>query len=87
MTARFEFTLPTGASIVGPVRGAGGFISSEKRLLAAERCARAGHPTGLYEPKRGHVAVYPDYSAKSDGDPEIVSLTTSIWRRLPKEAQ
>lgn len=87
MAARFEFQLATGASVVGPVRGAGGFISTEARLLAAERNARSGRPTGLYEPRPGCVAVYPRYSAAGDGEPEIVSLTETEWRLVPQEVQ
>jgi hypothetical protein len=80
VTARFSFTLPDGSTVVGPVRGAGGFVSSELRMLAAERCARIGRPTGIYEPRPGFVAVYPDFSARDDGAPVFVKLASASWR-------
>ena len=84
MTMRFEFTLDDGAArVTGPVRGAGGMVRSALDLDAATRLARIGRRHGLYEPQPGTVAVYPDYSAASDGPPYVVSLLTSTWRQVP----
>ena len=47
---------------------------SLKRLRKAIDWAERGDPTGLYEPKPGHVAVYPDYCAKTDGRKVVVKL-------------
>jgi hypothetical protein len=79
LTKRFTFTLAGGETITGPVKGAGGFINTLARLNAAARMAAQGRETGMYEPKPGHVAVYPDFCAWSDGRAVTVSLLTSTW--------
>ena len=63
---RYRITFPDGSGVVGAVHGAGGLLDGMpglKRLWAAARGARHG----CYEPKPGHVLVYPDFSAASNG--------------------
>jgi hypothetical protein len=85
---RFKATLPNGRSIVGPIQGAGGrlgnnllhsgqaqaAISAMSGLLRAKKRALEGRPTGLHEPLRGHVAMYPDECAEYAGEPVLVPL-------------
>ena len=77
---RFEFTDVCGFTFLGPVQGAGGFVSAPARLERATRLARDGRPTGLYEPRPGCVAVFTRYSNESNGAPEVVSLVDCKWR-------
>ncbi|HEY1956738.1 MAG TPA: hypothetical protein VGH28_14055 [Polyangiaceae bacterium] len=73
---RFRIRTTSGAIVEGPVQGSGGVIASIARLHAAQRCAVAGRPTGLYEPESGCVAVYPEFNAWSNAPTSetIVSL-------------
>jgi hypothetical protein len=75
VTARFVlYAFHNGRPLVGPVRGCGGMVGSLERLQAARRLAMQGRPHGLHEPIAGHVAVFPDYCAESDGEPVHVPL-------------
>ncbi len=71
---RFRFTLADGTKVMGPVQGASGVVGSIERMRQAVRRAKAGHDTGLYEPKPGHVDVFPMYSAHSNGPRVAVNL-------------
>ncbi len=79
--ARVSFLLSDGAIVSGVVHGNGGVIANcgdaRRRILTAQRRARAGRETMLYEPLPGHVRVYPKYSASSDGEAVDVDLLTS----------
>jgi hypothetical protein len=70
---RVAITDAFGRCITGVVMGCGGVIA----LAAVERAIRRAtdfKPTGIYEPFQGHCAVYPDYSAQSDGPRVVVDL-------------
>lgn len=71
----FRFVLEDGRELVGPVLGAGGFVTEQARLERAARLAAKGRPTGLHEPRPGHVAVFPEYSADGNGEPVAVALS------------
>ena len=74
-TPRWRFTLDNGSTVTGVVQGSGGFIRGPAtRLTRAIRLARQGRDTGLYEPRPGCLAVYPHFSAASDGPMTTVDL-------------
>ena len=72
--ARFRLT-GAGFDVTGPVQGNGGPVQRLGQLQAAQRCALEGSPTGLYEPRPGHVCVYPDFTATDNGREFHVPLT------------
>lgn len=74
---RFHFALADGTTVCGPVHGAGGMASDAELQRAARRSA-AGKPTGLVEPKPGHVVVYPQYDAVSDGPCMWLPITSAL---------
>jgi hypothetical protein len=58
----FMFTLGE-RRIAGPVHGSGGLISASadaatERMSRMIRQAKAGRPTGAYEPRQGHVICH-----------------------------
>ena len=73
----FRFILNDRSSTIidGPVQGAGGMV---RDLAVLHRCwdrARAGKPLGrVYESSRGHVKVYPEFSARGNGREVFVDL-------------
>lgn len=75
---RYTIRLATGALVTGPVQGSGGVIGSGEhnlaRLQTQTRRANAGEPLGIYEPRPGHVVMYPHYSAHDTGEPVEVDL-------------
>lgn len=74
---RFEFLLADGRVVTGVVHGCGGVLSRpgdlERLQLSIER-AKEGDPLAVYEPRPGHVRVYPHYSAYHQGDHIDVGL-------------
>jgi hypothetical protein len=76
-----RFTLLDGTTVTGPVQGAGGFIKKLGELDAAACVAYQRRPHGLYEPRQGSVAVFPDYCAAGNGAPVVVDLATSFWEQ------
>ena len=72
--ARFRLTLANGRTVTGPVQGAGGVVSDLERMKRAIRLAKEGRDTGLYEPRPGHVDVFPEFSAQGDGPRVAVDL-------------
>lgn len=84
MIVRFRAILADGDVIIGSIQGSGGRIGSgaayngpeaarreaEERLAAFQRCAAEGRQIPGYEPKPGHVAMYPE----EGGPPRIVPL-------------
>lgn len=72
--ARFRLT-GVGFDVAGPVQGNGGPVQRLGQLQAAQRNALEGAPTGLYEPRPGHVCVYLDFSAMDNGREFHVPLT------------
>lgn len=81
-TPRFRITNRHG-SIVGVVQGAGGPVQYIDHLRKAIRQANRGRDTHLYEPAPGHVVVYPDYSAKSNGPSVAVNLKGATVEVVP----
>ena len=93
MIVRFRVTMPNGRIIVGPIHGSGGMSGSgalhaglsfaQKHALAAirqaQRLARRGRRTHVYEPEPGCVAVYPDYCAAKNGHAAPVPLLESTF--------
>jgi hypothetical protein len=77
-TPRFTIITKRGKSVTGVVQGAGGSISTLARLTGAINRATRGHDSGIYEPKPGHAAVYPKYSARSDGKMVAVDMRGAI---------
>lgn len=76
-TPRFTFALPDGSKVTGPVHGSGGMADAAELQRAARRHG-AGKPTGLIEPKPGHVVVYPQYCAISDGPCMWLPITSAL---------
>ena len=95
IAVRIKAELATGLTIVGPIMGNGGMVGSGalchgaesasrqamRSLRAAQDRAADGLHLPIFEPKPGHVAIYPDYSAATDGDRieiPLVGTTFSI---------
>ena len=88
MTIHLKAVLPDGTVLIGPIMGRGGMIGNVASHLdretahqvalsyiaAAEACAESGRPTGIHEPRKGCAAIYPDFSAESDGEPVAIPL-------------
>ena len=69
---RFRFVLRVVQGVAlhvveGPVQGAGGFVSRLADLEAQRALNASGRPLTIYEPDAGHVEVFPEYTAESDG--------------------
>ena len=69
---RFRFVLRTVRGVAlhvveGPVQGAGGFVSRLADLEAQRALNALGRPLTIYEPDPGHVEVFPEYTAESNG--------------------
>lgn len=79
---RIRAELKSGKVYVGPIAGNGGMIGSgaahvshklaSKYVLNLLRLSRERAELGtrlpIFEPKPGHVAIYPDYCAETDGE-------------------
>ena len=87
MIARFRFTESDGKTVTGPVQGNGGLVTSLARLLKAQRLANDYLDTGLYEPSRGRVCVFPDWTPRSNGPRVYVSLRTATIEAVPIEVE
>jgi hypothetical protein len=73
-----RFLFRVGGSVIeGAVQGNGGIVTRLGLLLASQRLVRAGREHGLYAPKPGHVAVFPDYCATSNGESVSVDLSVA----------
>ncbi len=82
MAVRIKATLATGETITGPIMGNGGMVgsgalchgakSAGRQALRSLRVAQSRAADGLhlpiFEPSPGHVAIYPDFSAATDGE-------------------
>lgn len=77
-TPRFTIITKKGRTITGVVQGAGGSISTLARLQGAINRATRGHDSGIYEPKPGHAAVYPKYTAHGNGKMVAVDMRGAI---------
>ena len=85
-TSWFRFKLADGRVVVAPAHGAGGLFRGAhgaKQIRRAIRAAEAGEPTGYYEPKPGHMLVWPQYSFADNG-PEMVIPLAGATVRLTK---
>jgi hypothetical protein len=85
-TSWFRFKLADGRVVVAPAHGAGGLFRGahgEKQIRRAIRAAEAGEPTGYYEPKPGHMLVWPQYSFADNG-PEMTIPLAGATVRLVK---
>jgi hypothetical protein len=77
MPDRFTFRMTDGATIEGVVQGNAGFLARPHgvgRLRLDMLKARNGHRLSCYEPKPGHVAVYPELTAHNNGPHRYVDL-------------
>lgn len=77
MADRFTFRMSDGAIVEGVVQGNAGFLARPHgvgRLRLDMLKARNGHRLSCYEPKPGHVAVYPQMNAHGDGPHQYVDL-------------
>lgn len=77
-TPRFTIVTKRGKSYTGVVHGSGGSITSLARLQGAISRATRGLDSGIYEPKPGHAAVFPNYSARGDGKKVIVDMRGAV---------
>lgn len=112
MTIRIKATLADGTVYVGPIQGSGGRVGSGalhagyeaaardaiRTLGRAQRRAAKGKDTGLYEPKPGHLAIYPNETAASAGpevvipivgttfsvEPDVAPLLERTWTTAPE---
>ncbi len=82
MIVRIRAELSTGEIFTGPIMGSGGGMLGSgvihngydfagklalDVLRLANRCAEIRASLPVFEPRRGHVAIYPDFCAESDG--------------------
>ena len=77
MTDRFTFRMNDGAIIEGVVQGHARFLERPHgvgRLRLDMLKARNGHRISCFEPKPGHVAVYPELTAHHNGPHQYVDL-------------
>lgn len=89
MVVRFRCVLKDGSEVVGPIMGNGGMLGdicahlseSMQQAVAKDvlkfvvrRLRTADKQHRIYEPAPNYCAVYPNYSAESDGDPVAVNL-------------
>lgn len=93
MTIRFRVTLASGRIVEGPIQGNGGKLgggsmhaghgraraAAIRSLDAALRAAHDGRDIGIFEPRPGHAAIYPDYCAESDGIYEPIPLEGLVY--------
>jgi len=82
-TSWFRFKLADGRVVVAPAHGAGGLFRGthgEKQIRRAIRAAEAGDPTGYYEPKPGHMLVWPQYSFADNGPEMNIPLAGATVR-------
>mgnify|MGYP006954413309 CR=1 FL=1 len=82
----------------GPIQGGSGKLGNSALYLGlaaardialrglAKQVGRAkdNRELSIYEPKPGHVAIYPDYSDESDGKPVAVSLLDDYFELAPE---
>lgn len=73
-TPRFRLFLADGRSVLGVVQGSGGFVKALARLAGGIRRAKRGEDSGFYEPRPGHIAVFTQFSAASNGPERIVNM-------------
>lgn len=86
-TVKFKATLHDGTVLTGPIMGNSGMLcaaiadrgTAERvaliRIVCEKFMADRGYRSpGIYEPESGCVAIYPDFSAKGDGEPVAVQL-------------
>jgi hypothetical protein len=64
---RFRFDLPRGETIISVVQGNGGLCQAWYQLQREKERAARGEPLTTYEPKPGHVRLYPHYNAEGNG--------------------
>ena len=93
MTIRIVAKLSDRRESKGPIQGNGGKIgdgaahmgrdkagiAALRQLTKAQALAGSGSDSGLFEPVPGCVAIYPDYSAKGDGDYVEVPLDGTVF--------
>lgn len=96
---RFAIRPAGGRQVIGVVHGNGGVLGSDpahaaedlRRLRVAVTRATLGDPlVGLFEPKPGHVRVYPSYSALGDGpavDVSLVDAEVEIAKSAPQQGR
>lgn len=99
VVVRIRAQTADGRVVIGPVRGRGGMVgtgslhagyqvaaaAAATTIARSVRLATKQRDTGLYEPEPGHVAMYPDFCAESDGEPVIVPLLGTSWSVCSQE--
>jgi hypothetical protein len=73
-TPRFRIITKRGKVVTGVVQGSGGSIETLARLRGVISLATRGRDSGIYEPKPGHAAVYPNFNAHGDGKMVAVDM-------------
>lgn len=81
MTKRFRF-ITSDEILVGVVQGAGGPVPSLRAIHKEQQKAVEGLRLGVFEPKTGHVAVFCEFSAESNGPRSLVDLRNPTLRIL-----
>lgn len=97
IAVKIRAELADGKVHVGPIMGNGGMIGSgalhagrdraEKQAMRVLRLCQDravdGRTLPVFEPRAGHVAIYPDFCAETDGprlNVPLVGTTFTIWR-------
>lgn len=85
----YRITPPGREPVEGRVQGNGGVLGGDTPrarfagLQALRLAASGAYPFGGYEPKPGHVRVYPNFTAEGNGahvDVQIVGALVEIVR-------
>lgn len=78
MITAYAIKLADGRIVVGAIQGSGGLIGggahNRDRVRATIRRATEGSPLGIFEPKRGHVALYEHATVADAGPCEYVDV-------------
>jgi hypothetical protein len=78
MLTAYAIKLADGRVVVGAVHGAGGLIGcgpqNASRVRAAIKRATEGKSLNVYEPKFGHIAMYPSATTADAGPVEYVDV-------------
>lgn len=94
---RIRAELANGEVYVGPIMGNGGMIGSGALhagqeiagaqamsvLRICRRRAVDGRDLPVFEPKQGHVAIYPDFCAATDGERVYIPIDGTTFSIEP----
>ena len=89
--------LANGEVYVGPIMGNGGMIGSgalhagyklagkqaSRMIRLCQDCVVDGRDLPVFEPRPGHVAIYPDFCAETDGERVYIPIDGTTFSIEP----